>query len=104
MLNYWQRTEMGANAEVDYVIQHKNQIVPVEVKAGSTGTLKSLHQFMECKGRNLAVRINSDYPKFGLVHVKTTTGSTVKYSLLSLPFYLIGQLHRLLLDGGQPHR
>lgn len=97
-LNYWQRTEMNANAEVDYVIQHKDQIVPVEVKAGSPGTLKSLHHFMENKGRSCAVRINSDYPTLGPVHVKTTTGSSVKYSLLSVPFYLIGQLHRLLSE------
>ena len=95
-LNYWQRTKIGANAEIDYVIQHKNQIVPVEVKAGSTGTLKSLHQFMESKKRNLAVRVNSDYPTFGPVQVKTTKGSAVKYSLLSIPFYLIGQLPRLI--------
>ncbi len=97
-LNYWQRTKTGANAEVDYVIQHKNQIVPVEVKAGRTGTLKSLHQFMESKGRNLAVRINSDYPRFDLIQVKTTTASAVEYSLLSIPFYLVGQLHRLLSE------
>lgn len=88
-LNYWQRTEVNANAEVDYVIQHRDQVVPVEVKAGSTGTLKSLHQFMESKGRSLAVRINSDYPTFGLVQVKTTTGSKVEYTLLPLPFYLL---------------
>lgn len=97
-LNYWQRTEGNANAEVDYVIQHKEQIVPVEVKAGRTGTLKSLHHFMESKGKHLAVRINSDYPTFGFVQVKTTTGFTVEYSLLSVPFYLIGQLHRLLTE------
>ncbi len=98
LLNYWQRTEVNANAEVDYVIQHKNQIVPVEVKAGTTGALKSLHYFMEIKRRNLAVRINSDYPTFGLVQVKTTIGSSVAYSLLSIPFYLTGQLHRLLSE------
>ena len=97
-LNYWQRAEINANAEVDYVIQHQDQIVPVEVKAGSTGTLKSLHHFMESKRRSVAVRVNSDYPTFGPVHVKTTTGSAVKYSLLSLPFYLIGQVHRLLAE------
>lgn len=97
-LNYWQRTEINANAEVDYVIQHKNQIIPVEVKAGSTGSLKSLHHFMETKGGNLAVRINSDYPTFGNIRVKTTTGSSVEYSLLSVPFYLVGQLHRLLSE------
>ncbi len=95
-LNYWQRTEVGSNAEIDYVIQHRDQIVPLEVKAGRTGTLKSLHQFMKRKERSLAVRINSDYPKLGPVRVKTSDGSAVDYTLLSLPFYLIGQLHRLI--------
>lgn len=95
-LNYWLRTEKGANAEIDYVIQHKNQIVPLEVKAGSSGTLKSLHRFMEIKGKKLAVRINSDYPSFGPVRIKTNQGTYVEYSLLSIPFYLIGQLQRLL--------
>lgn len=95
-LNYWQRTKANANAEVDYVIQHQDQIIPLEVKAGSTGTLKSLHHFMQAKKRLTAIRINSDYPSFGLVQLRTTTGSTVKYFLLSLPFYLTGQLHRLL--------
>lgn len=97
-LNYWQRTEKGANAEIDYVIQYKNQIVPVEVKAGSTGALKSLHLFMESKGRSLAVRVNSDYPTLSHVKVKSSPDSTVEYTLLSLPFYLIGQLYRLIED------
>lgn len=95
-LNYWQRTDPGANAEIDYVIQHGNKVVPVEVKAGSTGTLKSLHQFMQLKGRSLAVRINSDYPSITPIQVKASDGSPVKYTLLSLPFYLLGQLHRLI--------
>ena len=95
-LNYWQRTETNTNAEIDYVIQHRNLIVPVEVKAGKTGTLKSLHQFMLRKRRGLAVRINSDYPTLGPVRVKIYEGPTLEYTLLSLPFYLIGQLHRLI--------
>jgi len=95
-LNYWQRTDPGTNAEVDYVIQHGSEIVPIEVKAGSTGSLKSLHQFMQRKGRSLAVRINSDHPSITPIRVKTSEGSPVEYTLLSLPFYLIGQLHRLI--------
>lgn len=95
-LHYWQREEAQANAEVDYVIQHQDQIIPIEVKTGSTGTLKSLHQFMQSKEKDLAVRINSDYPSFGLIQLKTTTAYPVKFALLSLPFYLLGQLHRLL--------
>lgn len=96
LLNYWQRTDLGANAEIDYVIQHGNKVVPLEVKAGSTGTLKSLHQFMHLKGKTLAVRINSDYPSITPIQVRISDGSPVKYTLLSLPFYLLGQLHRLI--------
>ncbi len=42
-LFYWQREKKGTAAEVDYVIQHEDQIIPLEVKAGKTGALKSLH-------------------------------------------------------------
>ncbi|MCH1429127.1 MAG: AAA family ATPase [Chlamydiales bacterium] len=93
---YWQRTAKEASAEIDYVIQHKDQIIPLEVKAGKTGTLKSLHQFMELKGRKIAVRINSDYPSCTQAKIKTASSSYIKYSFLSLPFYLLGQLHRLI--------
>ena len=48
-LYYWQRGVKGSSAEIDYVLQHGNQIVPLEVKAGKTGGLKSLHLFMELK-------------------------------------------------------
>jgi hypothetical protein len=93
---YWQRGRKGAEAEVDYVIQHENQIIPIEVKAGTTGTLRSLHQFMKEKKKTIAVRINSDIPSLGPVHVNDVLGSPVEYTLLSLPFYLLGQLHRLI--------
>lgn len=45
-LYYWQRFEKGATAEVDFVIQHHNTVVPVEVKAGTRGAMKSLHLLM----------------------------------------------------------
>lgn len=102
-LNYWQRTEKGSNAEIDYVIQHRNSIVPIEVKAGSTGALKSLHEFMLQKGKTFAVRINSDYPSIGTVNVRTSESLEVSYTLLSVPFYLLGQLHRLI-DQGLGHQ
>jgi len=41
-LFYWSREERNSNAEVDYIFQYKNKIYPVEVKAGKTGTLKSM--------------------------------------------------------------
>ncbi len=100
LLHYWQRTEAKSSAEIDYVIAHKNHIIPIEVKAGATGTLKSLHQFMERKKKQIAVRINSDYPSLSPIKVKISSGASVEYTLISIPFYLTHQLSRLL---NEPH-
>jgi predicted AAA+ superfamily ATPase len=100
-LYYWQRERKGAEAEVDYVIQHENQIIPIEVKAGTTGTLRSLQQFMKEKKKTIAVRINSDFPSLGRVQIKDAFNSSIDYTLLSLPFYLLGQLHRLIKSSGK---
>jgi hypothetical protein len=95
-LYYWQRGKKSAEAEVDYIIQYENQIIPLEVKAGTTGTLKSLHQFVKEKNKTIAIRVNSDVPRLGPVHVKDSLGISIEYNLLSLPFYLLGQLYRLI--------
>ncbi len=99
-LYYWQRRKKSAEAEIDYVIQHENQVIPIEVKAGTTGTLKSLHQFMKEKKKTIAIRVNSDIPRMGPVQVKDSLGDSIQYNLLSLPFYLLGQLHRLITSAG----
>src|SRR5438128_853502 len=95
-LYYWLREKKGSEAEIDYVIQHENHVIPLEVKSGTTGTLKSLHQFIKEKNKKVAVRVNSDLPSLGTLHVKDSLGSPIEYNLLSLPFYLLGQLTRLL--------
>jgi predicted AAA+ superfamily ATPase len=95
-LYYWIRDTRGSEAEIDYVIQHRSKVVPIEVKAGSTGGLKSLHLFMGLKNYSTAVRINSDLPSHTNVNVKNSLGEQIEYKLLSLPFYFIGELHRLL--------
>jgi len=92
----WNRDEPTSSAEIDYIISHGNQVIPIEVKAGATGSLKSMHLFMGMKKLSLAIRINSDFPSITVVDVKDQTGSSVKYTLLSLPFYLTGQIHRLV--------
>lgn len=95
-LFYWLRDEMGYNAEIDYLIQQGNKVIPIEVKAGSTGGLKSLHVFMELKNYQIAVRVNADLPSKTPVSVKSRAGKEVRYQLLSIPFYLTGQITRLL--------
>lgn len=95
-LHFWCSEKKGAGAEVDYLVQHGSRIVPVEVKAGTTGSLKSLHQFMAIRRLPMAVRVNADTPSITGIDVKTTEGAPVQYRLLSIPFYLAGQLPRLL--------
>lgn len=95
-LYYWHREERNSSAEIDYIFQHRNSVIPLEVKAGTTGSLKSLHLFMKLKGLPIAVRVNSDIPSRTEVEVKDHQGSEIRYTLLSLPFYLLGQLHRFL--------
>ena len=95
-LYYWVNTDKNASAEIDYVIQHGSKIIPVEVKAGSVGSLKSLHLFMRLKKSALAVRINSAPASTTIINLKDTQGNPVSYELRSIPFYLIGELPRLL--------
>ncbi len=97
-LYYWVSTDKGASAEIDYVIQHGSKVMPVEVKAGSSGSLKSLHHFMHLKKLSRAVRINSGLPLLSDINVQDTQGNPVKYKLLSIPLYLTGELHRLLQE------
>lgn len=46
-LHYWHRMARGSSAEIDYLITHKNEVIPIEVKSGSGGQLKSLHLFLQ---------------------------------------------------------
>ncbi len=95
-LFYWHREKKQSNAEVDYVIQHGNTIIPIEVKAGATGTLRSLHILMSLRKLSQAVYINSNLPQVSQVSIQGFDGNSYSYKLYSLPFYLIGQLQRLL--------
>ncbi len=46
-LYYWLREARGSTAEIDYLIQHNQSIIPLEVKSKFGGSLKSLHLFLQ---------------------------------------------------------
>jgi len=46
-LYYWRRNAKSSTAETDYLIAIGNQIVPIEVKSGVKGRLRSLHVLFE---------------------------------------------------------
>jgi len=100
-LTYWLREGKSSNAEVDYVISRGDLIVPIEVKAGKSGSLKSLQQFVYRKGLAIAVRFDLNPPSVQNVKnvMRTKEGNRdVEYTLMSLPLYLVEELPRIL-DG-----
>jgi len=98
-LFYWLREGRSSNAEVDFIIQHQNKIYPLEVKAGKTGTLKSLHLYLYEKKLQTGLRLNTDLPSTGEFRVEQRMGSEnkeINYKLISLPLYLTAQIQRIL--------
>ncbi|MFY9343909.1 MAG: AAA family ATPase [Planctomycetota bacterium] len=93
---YWARHRDGSEAEVDYLLQHGAEVVPVEVKAGKTGTLRSLHRFVVEKKAKLAVRISAAGPQIATVIASVPDHPPRDFQLLSIPFYLVPELPRLL--------
>jgi uncharacterized protein len=91
-LHYWYRDQKGAISEVDYLLTVDNRLVPVEVKSGKTGSLRSLNQFMDESGSDLAVRVYSG----PFARETITTSSKKKFILLSVPFYLFHRIHDIL--------
>lgn len=55
-LYYWQREALNSNAEVDYVIQKQQEIIPLEVKSGKKGSMQSLYLFLKEKKRPYGIR------------------------------------------------
>ncbi len=88
-LNYWLREGKSNNAEVDYVIVEKGEIIPIEVKAGKSGTLRSLRQFMLKHNSKYALRFDLNLPT-----VQTIPNEETDYKLCSLPIYLVEVLGR----------
>lgn len=94
-LYYWTREKKNSSAEIDYLINEGTDIVPIEVKAGKTGTLKSLHLFLREKKRGFAVRFNSGQPSLLDATTSLPDGKNVPFKMLSLPLYMAGQARRL---------
>ena len=46
-LYYWSRDVPGSSAETDYFIEKEGEIIPIEVKSGRSGSLKSLHILLD---------------------------------------------------------
>jgi predicted AAA+ superfamily ATPase len=91
-LGFWVRNARSSSAEVDYVLIWNNQMIPVEVKSGKTGTLKSLFLFMEEAEHNIAVRIYDGVTNWE----KHKTPKGKEFNLLNLNLGLTTRVCRYL--------
>ena len=85
-LRFWIR-EKGT-AETDFLYPFKDVIIPIEVKSGKTGKLKSLNLFMENSHHPFAIRVYSG--KIRIDQIQLPSGN--KYHLYSIPYYLLSRL------------
>lgn len=90
-LLFWTRNKQGTMAEIDLAYQYKNMIIPIEIKSGESGKLKSLHLFMSKVKHKYALRIYS-----GILKIDRVKHNASEYTLISVPFYLISKLDEIL--------
>ncbi len=100
-LFYWLREGKTGNAEVDFVTSTGKTIIPIEVKAGKSGSIKSLQQFAIDKKATLTCRFDLNPPSVQDLSYRARQKKqvqTVNYKLSSLPLYLIEVLNNVVLQ------
>jgi hypothetical protein len=90
-LHFWVSESARANAEIDYLLAGPGEPVPVEVKAGASGTLKSLHQFLWRASLERGVRLYAGSYADERHRVKMSDGE-LEFRLVSVPLYLAEHL------------
>jgi hypothetical protein len=94
-LNYWLRDKGSAKGEVDFLVQHKNTIVPIEVKSTASGHLKSLLYFTREKKIKRAVKISLAPFQIKRVTHQFAEGR-YEIELIELPLYATEALAKVL--------
>jgi predicted AAA+ superfamily ATPase len=87
-LHFWVREKTNTTSEVDLVYPFHQFLIPIEVKSGPQGKLRSLHQFMDRTNHSYAFRLlaNTYYED----NVKTPAGK--QFKLYNLPYFLASKL------------
>jgi len=89
-LLFWVREKEGTTSELDFLFLVEGNAIPVEVKSGKTGKLRSLHQYMDRSAAKLAFRLYAGKFREDQIH----TLKDNPFTLISLPYYLAGKLKK----------
>jgi predicted AAA+ superfamily ATPase len=76
---YWQRAEKSSSAEVDYLGIQNNQVIPIEVKSGAAGKLRSMHLFLQQYSQS----------PYGYVFLDAPYQELLEQKLVFMPLYYI---------------
>ena len=69
-LYFWMREKEKSQAEIDYLIQKNDKIIPIEVKSGKSGKMQSLHLFLNEKQVPYGVRTSlENFCQYDKIHV-----------------------------------
>lgn len=95
-LYFWMRASKNAQAEVDYVTSFQLSVLPIEIKAGMQGGMKSLWLFMREKNLNFGIR--SSLENFGrLKYIDPDADKAIRHVNIC-PLYALSQLPQIASD------
>jgi uncharacterized protein len=89
---FWVRERANASAEVDLTYKWHNLLLPIEVKSGAKGRLRSLHEYLDITPHDLAIRFLGNHVSLE----KTATPNGKVFKLLNLPYFTVSQLDKYI--------
>ncbi|WP_315542003.1 DUF4143 domain-containing protein [Capnocytophaga leadbetteri] len=94
-LFYWVRKAKNAQAEVDYLATYQSEVLPIEVKAGTQGGMKSLWQFMREKKLKNAIRASLE--NFDVFTYTDTEEEAIRTAWVC-PLFALSQINKVITD------
>lgn len=91
---FWTREKANSNAEVDILLQFKTKLIPIEVKSGAKGRLRSLHEYLDRCDHDEGIRLLAN--QFLIEEGVTRLGKVFK--LFNIPYYAVGRIRELMKE------
>ncbi|MEA3392503.1 MAG: AAA family ATPase [Candidatus Marinimicrobia bacterium] len=89
---FWVRESTQSSSEVDLLMTYNKMLIPVEIKSGKAGRMRSLHQYIDTCDHSYAIRLYAG--KFSIEEHQTSSGTP--YYLMNLPYYCATKLNEYI--------
>lgn len=89
---FWIRNKPQSQAEIDFLELNGSTVMPIEVKSGAAGKLRSLHMFMKMQSEaKTAIRLYR-----GVFDDQAIRRDNMAYRLLNVPYYHASKVHEYM--------